>query len=77
MMRLFHELKRIPALSGVVEAAELARLINRRNQLWSEVNRLKKEREHEEYFPPHIADAINLLRNEKNQGLGNTELVQR
>jgi len=68
MMRLFDELKRIPALPGVVDAAELARLIDRRNQLWSEVNRLKKEREREEYFPPHIADAINLLRNEKIRG---------
>ncbi len=65
-MRLYDELKkgylRFPEIS---DAAERAGLIDLQKQLRSELNRLNKEAEDEEYFPPHIADAINLLRNEK------------
>ena len=65
-IRLYDELKKgclqFPEIS---DAAERARSIDLQKQLRSELNRLNKEAEDEEYFPPHIADAINLLRNER------------
>jgi hypothetical protein len=61
MMKLFDNMRHLPALGEPEDFSEKTALIERQNALWREVAVLEREQEHEDALPPHMADAINIL----------------
>jgi hypothetical protein len=65
MKRLFAQMDSLPRFPQVRDRVALSVAMERRTELWREVERLKKEQEEDNYFPATITDAINILRNVK------------
>jgi AbiV family abortive infection protein len=70
VMNLFDQMRSLGQPNATRDLAEMNALIEHRNELWREVNRLNEEEQLERAFPPRIADAMNILRHAK---IGNWE----
>lgn len=64
-MKLLDEIRSLTSLTEAADPSEMTALIEKQKELWREIAALEGEQEREEAFPPHVADAINILRHTK------------
>ena len=65
IMRLYDEMSELYRKMKGAASGYLADLIKNRNQLVAEIDRLEEERKSEDQLPADVADAINILLNER------------